>query len=383
MVSIARKNLFQDKRRFLITISGIGASLILVFITMGVFIGSVDNSVVIIDHTHADIWVTQKGVSDLLGVASVLPGNTLQPLDKIDGVQNYSKLIISPHTIDVYGSQLKVMVYGYNLSSGVGGPWSMASGNIDDLRQNGTIIVDQSIEAKFGKQLTGDSISVGGIPQKVVGVSRDSKWFTFPLVFTSYENSQKLYGATTGDTANGATTGDTANYALVNVKPNYDPLKVSKEISTINGADAFITSKIRDNTRHWLIFDSGAGMGLAVGAGVGWVVAAIIVTLTIYTVTIERIPEFGTLKAIGASKKDIYKILLEQVFVSVTLGYTIGVICSFIAVAAIVKSTLLPINIGLDILILAFFLTLILSILGSLVSARKVNKVDPAIVFRA
>lgn len=379
MVSIARKNLFQDKRRFLITISGIGASLILVFITMGVFTGSVDNSVTIIDHTHADIWVTQKGVSDLLGVGSVLPGNTLQPLDKIDGVQNYSKLIMSPLAIDVYGSQLKVMVYGYNLSTGVGGPWSMASGNIDDLRQNGTIIVDQSIEAKFGKQLTGDSISVGGIPQKVVGVSRDSKWFTFPVVFTSYENAQKLFGSSSVDPK---ITEDMANYALVNVKPNYDPLKVSKEISTMNGTDAFITSKIRDNTRHWLIFDSGAAMGLAIGAGVGWVIAAIIVTLTIYTVTIERIPEFGTLKAIGASKKDVYKILLEQVFVSVTLGYTIGVICSFIAAAAIVKSTLLPINIGSDTLILAFFLTLILSILGSLISARKVNKVDPAIVFR-
>ena len=373
MVSIARKNLFQDKRRFLITISGIGASLTLVFLTMGVFTGSVDNSVLIIDHTRADIWVTQKGVTDLLGVGSALPEKTLQPLDTIDGVQNYSKLICAPLTIDVYGSQLKVMVYGYNLSSGVGGPWSMASGSIDDLRQNGTVIVDQSIEAKFGKQLTGDSISISGLPQKVVGVSRDSKWFTFPLVFTSYENAQKLWRATE----------DSANYALVDVKPNYDPLKVSKEISTINGADAFITSKIRDNTRHWLIFDSGAGMGLLIGAGVGWVVAAIIVTLTIYTVTMERIPEFGTLKAIGASKKDIYKILLEQVFVSVTLGYTVGVICSFIAAAAIMEITLLPITIGLDTLTLAFFLTLILSILGSLISARKVNKVDPAIVFRA
>ena len=373
MVSIARKNLFQDRRRFLITISGIGASLILVFLTMGAFIGSVDNSVIIVDHTHADIWVTQKGVSDLLGVPSDLQENTIQQLAKIDGVQNYSKLVFAPLVINVDGSQLKVAVYGYNLSSGVGGPWSMASGNIDDLWQNGTIIVDQSIEAKFGKQLTGDSISVGGIPQKVVGVSRDSKCFTFPLIFTSYENAQKLWGTPLNIT----------NYALVNVKPNYDPLKVSKEISTIDGADAFTMSTIRDNTIHWLIFDSGVAMGLAIGAGVGWVVAAIIVTLTIYTVTIERIPEFGTLKAIGASKKDIYKILLEQVFVSVTLGYTIGVICSFIAAAAIVKITLLPINIGADTLILAFFLTLILSILGSLISARKVNKVDPAIVFRA
>ncbi len=299
MVSIARKNLFQDKRRFLITISGIGASLILVFLTMGVFTGAVDNSVIIIDHTHADIWVTQKGVSDLLGVGSALPENALQPLDKIDGVQNYSKLICAPLVINAGGSQLKAVVYGYNLSSGVGIPWSMASGNIDDLRQNDTVIIDQSIEAKFNKPLIGDSISVSGLPQKVVGISRDSKWFTYPMVFTSYENAAKLARVPANMT----------NYALVEVQQNYDPLKVAKEISATNGADAFITSQIRDNTRHWLIFDSGAAMGLAIGAGVGWVVAAIIVTLTIYTVTMERIPEFGTLKAIGASKKDIYKIL--------------------------------------------------------------------------
>ena len=375
MVSIARKNLFQDKRRFLITISGIGASLTLVFLTMGVFIGAVDNSVTLIDHTHADIWVTQKGTADLLGVPSNLQEDTLQQLDKIDGVQNYSKLVCAPLVINANESQLKVMIFGYNVSSGVGIPWSMVSGNINDLRQNDTIIIDQSIEAKFNKQLTGDLVSVSGTPQRVVGVSRDSKWFTFPLVFTSYENAQKLFRSPLNL--------NITNYALVEVQPNYNPLKVSKEISTINSADAFPTSIIRDNTIHWLIFDSGAGMGLLIGAGVGWVVAAIIVTLTIYTVTMERIPEFGTLKAIGASKKDIYKILLEQVFVSVTLGYTVGVICSFIVAAAIMKITLLPITIGLDTLTLAFFLTLILSILGSLISARKVNKVDPAIVFRA
>jgi putative ABC transport system permease protein len=264
------------------------------------------------------------------------------------------------------------MILGSNLTSRVGAPWSTASGNIDDLRQNDTIIVDQSIEAKFNKQLTGESVLIDSIPQNVVGISTDSKWFTYPMVFTSYENAQKLCGFTVNQ----------ANYALVEVQSNYNPLKVSKDISRIDGVNAFTSSQIRDNTRNWIIFESGAGIGLVISAAVGWAMATIVGTLTIYTVTMERTHEFETLKAIGASKKDVYKILLEQVFVSVTFGYAIGVICAHVAVAVIERITLLSITITTDILIIAFFLTLILSTLGSILSARKVNKADPAIVFR-
>jgi putative ABC transport system permease protein len=373
MVSIARKNLFQDKKRFVITLNGLAVALVLIFLTTGGLIGVLDNSVIIVDHTHADIWVTQKGVSDLLGVPSLIQENQVQQLGGIDGVKDYNEIINYPGMIDINGTPLKIVILGYNLTSGVGAPWSMASGNINDLRQNDTIIVDQSIEAKYNKQLTGESVLVGGIPQKVVGISTDSKWFTYPMIFTTYENAQKLCRFT----------GNQTNYALVEVQPNNDPLKVSKDIAGIDGVNALTSSQIRDNTRNWIIFDSGAGMGLLISAAVGWAVATIVVTLTIYTVTMERIPEFGTLKAIGASKRDVYKILLEQVFVSVTFGYAAGVICGYIAAAVIEKITLLSITITTDILVITFFLTLLLSILGSIMSARKVNKVDPAIVFRS
>jgi hypothetical protein len=83
MVSIARKNLFQDKKRFVITLSGLAVSLVLIFLTMGALLGVLDNSVIVVGYTHADIWMTQKGVNDLLGVPSLIQESQVQQVGGI------------------------------------------------------------------------------------------------------------------------------------------------------------------------------------------------------------------------------------------------------------------------------------------------------------
>src|SRR4029450_11483408 len=60
MVDIARKNLFHDRTRFLITVVGVTFSVVLIFSQFGIYLGFMENASIIIDNTQADIWITSK-----------------------------------------------------------------------------------------------------------------------------------------------------------------------------------------------------------------------------------------------------------------------------------------------------------------------------------
>ena len=64
MVSIARKNLFHDRIRFIVTVAGIQFAVVLITIQVGVFVRFLANASVLIDHAGADIWITAKNLQN-------------------------------------------------------------------------------------------------------------------------------------------------------------------------------------------------------------------------------------------------------------------------------------------------------------------------------
>jgi putative ABC transport system permease protein len=177
--------------------------------------------------------------------------------------------------------------------------------------------------------------------------------------------------------------GNETNYVLVTVQQPQDVAQVAKQISLVSGVNALPKSEVRANTVNYMLYKSGIGAMVGIFAGVGLFVAVTIVSLTTYTATMERIPEYGTLKAIGAAKSDLYKILIEQAFWPATIGFIGGVALSLAATFVITSVTIMPIEITLWLVVAVYSLTVSLSILGSLLSVQKVSKIDPAIVFRA
>lgn len=373
MVSIARKNLFHDKGRFTITVIGLVASLMLIFFGLGMAIGTLDSMVTIINHSGADIWVMPKGTTDLAQGQSIIQKDVLADIEKIDGIKSVNQLIYSPNLAEKGNSKLAVIVVGIDVASAVPAPWDIISGSRNALNQTNTIIIDESAQRELGRLSIGDRVLISTFPQEIVGICKDARSFINPLIFTSHENAQKLCNLEASET----------NYVLVKVQSNHAATQVAKKISEIDGINALLKSEIRKNTIDYMLYKSGMGIGTGTFAAVGLFVAIVIISLTIYTATMERLPEFGTLKAIGASKRDIIKILMEQVFWSVTIGYVLGLGLSILAIFIITSVILMPIQITAPLAIVAYLLTLGLSILGSFLSVRKVNKIDPAIVFRA
>ena len=65
--------------------------------------------------------------------------------------------------------------------------------------------------------------------------------------------------------------------------------------------------------RYWLL-TTGAGVALVLGAGLGIIVGAIVVAQTLYAATVERLGEFATIRAMGASNSYLNTIVFKQGF---------------------------------------------------------------------
>ncbi|MGD2249283.1 MAG: ABC transporter permease [Candidatus Methanofastidiosia archaeon] len=330
-------------------------------------IGTVDTMVSIIDHSKADIWVLNEGNEDLIQQLSIIE-DVSSEISEIEGVKKVYKLIYSQNMMGKEGQKQAVMIVG--ITQGMGS-WNLISGDINDLKGN-TVIVDESVRIKLGEISTGDTVTINKELHTVVGISKNAKSFIYPFVFTSHETALQVFQLDEALT----------HYILVEVYNGYGKNEVAQKISEIEGITAVVHDTLRKNTADYMLFESGMGLGTVTFAVVGLLVAVVVITLTIYTATMEKIPEFGTLKAIGASKKDIDKILIEQVLWSVSVGYVCGLLLSVSGMYVVQRLTVMPIKITVLLAVAAYGLTLTLSLLGSVMSIRKVHKIDPAIVFR-
>ena len=81
MFTLAKRNLFHDKLRLAVTLTGIVFAVVLIVIELGLFVGFTRTTSALIDHSHVDLWVTSSHVPYLeLGVPmnerKLLPGGS-------------------------------------------------------------------------------------------------------------------------------------------------------------------------------------------------------------------------------------------------------------------------------------------------------------------
>jgi putative ABC transport system permease protein len=72
-VPLARRNLFQERRRALLAVAGVAMALLLVLVLQGIFDGAMRQVTAYIRTSEADLFVSQQGVRTMHMSASALP----------------------------------------------------------------------------------------------------------------------------------------------------------------------------------------------------------------------------------------------------------------------------------------------------------------------
>src|SRR5690349_8983946 len=118
MASLALRNLFHDKIRLSVTVTGIVFAVVLIVIQFGLFVG-----------------FTQWKRTD--------------------------------------GSQESIEIIGFELESGLGAPWNVVAGSIRDLQLPDSVIIDEAYRDKLGVTRIGDTVEINDHRARVVGFTRD------------------------------------------------------------------------------------------------------------------------------------------------------------------------------------------------------------------
>jgi len=160
-----------------------------------------------------------------------------------------------------------------------------------------------------------------------------------------------------------------------------DDLDEMYDLELIEELEVFTKQELKENTHDMIINEGGLGGAIYILVGLGFFVAMIIISVVMYQTIQEKIPEFGTLKAIGASKGFINKMLFGQVFIIITLSFIIGTVLALIF-GAVGGGAGIPILIDVFASIGVYFAYLGVGFLCSIFSINKVHRIDPAIVFK-
>ena len=373
MPPLARRNLFHDKIRLTVTLTGIVFAVVLIVVELGLFVGFTVTTSSLIDKSDVDLWVVSQH-TPYIEQGSTFSERKLYEVLATPGVKSADKYIVRwAQWKRKDGAEVGVQAVGFNPYTGIGGPWNVVQGNIEDLKTPDAVMVDELYKDKLGVSRVGEVFEINGRRARVVGFTRGIRAFTTtPYVFTSFKNAQGYCGLAEDQTL----------FILVRALPGTDLKSLRHSIEArLHNVDALPKAEFSNMTRFYWMFTTGAGVAVLIAALLGLVVGVVVVAQTIYATTMDHIREFGTLKAMGAANRYIYRVIITQAGISALIGYGLAMLVSIFIVRASESggaAILLPWQLAVGI----FFLTILMCVSAAMVSINKVTSLDPALVFK-
>ena len=122
----------------------------LIVVELGLYFGFTGAVSSLIDNSQADLWVTSEGVN-YLELGTPFRRAKLYQVMSVPGVVDVQEFI---HGNGLWtrpdSRQSIIQVVGFNPDSGMGGPWRLAEGSVQDLKIPDGVIIDRIYQGKQG-----------------------------------------------------------------------------------------------------------------------------------------------------------------------------------------------------------------------------------------
>lgn len=380
MISIGLRNLKRDRVRMAVAMCGVVFAVVLVTMEVGMLLGLVQNASLLIDRSRADIWVSTVDVKtfDFATPMSQRKKYLVQSVPGVDLVEEYN-VSYSIWKLPS-GGNTNCQVVSFDPQGVLHAPLDLCAGDLDGIRNQDAVIVDIGERRKLGGVALGDDVEVMQRRARIAGFTQEMRSFTTtPYVFTALSRSDTYGWLTAGPSA---TSQRNSIYFLVKVKLGHDIAAVRRAIETaVPDVEAHSRESFSWRTRKYWLLETGMGLGFLVAALLGLLVGGAIVSQTLYAMTVEKLPEFGVLKAMGATMRELARIVLEQGLACGAAGLLAGLSFS-VLLAGAASSAGTTVLLPWPLIAAVTVLTIVLCVGASLVSILRLRGVEPATVFR-
>lgn len=377
MLGLAFKFIKYDRAKsvgiitaIVISIFLIGQQLGLLFFLMGLMGNLVGNAPV----QENDLWIIEAQSNNINAVNSI-DRRLVQQIGSLNDVQNTYPVILAPaRATFLDGKTASVTLIGADAPDFVMGPTTerIKEGNLSSLASPSAVSAEFFSSKTWNTNLFVDkAIEINGQSAKISVITKQAQAFGASLMYTSMENAIFL----------GNVSPFKVNIIIARLNPGTDKEKVRNDIQQLfPQLRAWDAKKLQQSTVKEILITSNMGMSFGTLVLFAMISGFFIIGLTLYSSALDRIKDYGTLKAIGAKKSYVNKLIIAQAFLYAVIGYLIAMFL-LAGFKFGVAGAGLVIDISPLFALFLLFITLLISIGGSLFAVRKITKLEPASVF--
>ena len=343
---LAFYDLKQHRGRFIATVFGVGLLFTIVQAMNGLYRGNIYEGLALINATNPDLWVVERYRGGPFNEQSTLTEFYHYSVKSIPGVEKASPFIYYTVERPVNGKSRHFSIVGYDISEGLGGPRKIFAGrNISQAHY------EMVAHPKLGVHV-GDRVPLGLHTYTVVGLTKEAistdgealVYLSLPDAqevlyqrdneeirsqrqrllrtlsrqsYLSPAQTEKLLAPLQSDT-------HIINAVLVRLKPGASRAEIGRMIdkwlylsaySTEDEVQLMLKGRLSMMAKQLLLFRT-----------LLLIISVVIVSLVVYTFTMEKIRSIAVMKLIGAPDWEIVRLVMEQSLLLTISSFLFGLI---------------------------------------------------------
>ncbi|WP_247657651.1 ABC transporter permease [Aquabacter sp. L1I39] len=305
---------------------------------IGLYRGIVEDALLIIDRIDADLWVVQGERAGPFAEGSAVAADMDRRVEGVPGVADVRRFTQFSQQFNFAGVARRVTVTGVDVPRDDGRWLSLTEGCWLAGRRY-EAVADASTGLKVGDriQLARDTYTVVGLTRYMVDSAGDGLLFVGindAAVIARRRTSEEIHLARAGRADAAAVSADASSVAqeskiaavLVRLNPAADAGQVIAAFRRWGDVEVLTTAEQRHlmlNARLWKL-----RLQILSFTGMILVITAIVVSLIVYTMTLEKLHEIALLKLMGARERVVIALIGQQAAFIGIAGYVFALVLS-------------------------------------------------------
>ena len=331
----------------------------------------------ILDVTDANIWVMDPK-TEYFDQTKALKDTDVNRVRGVEGVQWAVRLFKGNPVARTLGGKFAAsLCFGLDDATLTGAPRNMLVGSWERLREPDAIVIDKAGYLLLfpDEPLQIDrTLELNDHKAVIVGISDASAPFlSNPIIHTRYSQAVNFVGRERTQ----------LSYVLAKSVPDVNPEEVIPRIQAHTGLRARTTDEFRWDSIFYYLKNTGIPVNFGITITIALIVGTVVAGQTFYLFTLENLKQFGALKAMGVTNWHLTRMVLLQAITVGAIGFSMGtgMAASFFELT-LHKIATRGLVLWWQSVVLTAGCILVVIIIASLLSIRRVVVLEPAEVFR-
>ena len=307
MANLPTSNIFYRKTRTGIGILAVGIEVALVLVLVGLALGTVNEFAERLTNVGADIIFPGSDASPFFVLNSgVMSGELAHKLAEVPGVEVVAP-VLTGRVTRVKDKSKIVMVFGVDLESyhRIGQGIEIVEGRLPAGREE--VVIDSVLAAADGFS-AGDPIGILGRDYKVSGICKAGAGARIYLLLSSLQEATAQPGK--------------VSFFFIKAAPGRRVGQVAADLE--RAFEGYKVTALEGFAEELEKNALGLKEFIRVLSALAALISFLVILLAMYTTIIERTREIGILKALGAGKSYIIRLVMTESLIICSIGVLVG-----------------------------------------------------------